>query len=140
MKKLIHLLTPLSVAALLSGCLYNPYPLIEQALKKEKAQDWSWVPKNFEADLTSGNIAFRYLDSKETSCSFNIPCIQIEVLSKDGCETLYAQASLLDANGANVGYANDLTKSVRANGKAILTFKNTTQNAVNIERPKFNCY
>ena len=140
MKKLVLLLTPLSVAALLSGCLYNPYPIIEQALKQEKTQDWSWVPKNFEADLTTGNIAFRYLDSKETRCTFNIPCIQIEVLSKDGCETLYAQAPLLDANGANVGYTNDLTKSVRANGKAILTFKNTTQNAVNIERPKFNCY
>lgn len=134
-KELLALFS-LGIVLLLTGCLSSPYS--KQDIKEE--QDWSWVPTNFEADLTSGKLAFRYLATKEATCKYNIPCLQIEVISKGGCETLYAQAPLIDSNGTNVGYANDLTKSVPANGRAILTFSNTAENAVSMQRPTFKCY
>ena len=125
---------------LLSGCLWVPYSFTKESTKQEEEQDWSWVPKDFQADLRGGKIAYRYLDPSETRCRFNMPCIQVEVVAKDGCETLYAHTSLVDQNGVNVGYANDLTKSVGGRRKAILTFANDTNSAVNIEGTVFKCY
>lgn len=129
---------PLSLAPFYTGT--NSSATKANTSTAEKVADWSWVPMGFQADLTSGTLAFKQLENTRTNCRLNIPCIQFEVLSKDGCKTLYAVASLIDSNGTNVGYANDLTKNVMANQKTILTFSNTTSTAVDIGRPTFKCY
>lgn len=139
-RDLISIFVAASISALASSCLINSDPLSNETAKSQKVEDWSWVPKNFHLDSASGNIAYRYLKSSEANCKFNMPCIQVEVLARDGCDTLYAQTSLVDANGVNVGYSNDLTKSIGANGKAILTFTNTVSTATNIANTQFKCY
>ena len=140
MQKRLLLITPLGVAFLLSGCLFNPYQIIEKVIEKDKKEDMSWVPKGFNANGTGGAIAYRFIPRESTTCRFNLPCTQVEVVSKDGCSTLYGEAPLLNGNQVNVGYANDMTHNIPPNGRAILTFSNTNQDAVNMEIPEFKCY
>jgi len=140
MRKGLPLITPLGIAFLLSGCLFNPYPIIEKMVEKDKQDDMSWVPVGFNANGTGGAVAYKFIPTEKTSCRLNLPCTQVEVASKDGCNTLYAQAPLLNGNNVNVGYTNDVTHNIPANGRAILTFTNTNRDAVNMQIPEFKCY
>ena len=63
----------------------------------------------------------------------------MEVVSKEGCDSLYAELSKLDAAGNNVGYTNETTSNVAAGQKAILKFE-TYGEFKSFQLSKISCY
>jgi hypothetical protein len=83
-------------------------------------KDTSWVLDGFKA--YNNNVAYKWSKSGTYKCSYRQSCIQMEVVSKNGCGSLYAELTKHDANGNNVGYTNETTTNLQPGGKAILLF------------------
>lgn len=82
--------------------------------------DNSWIPKGYSQ--YDNNVAFRIRNSSEASCGYRDRCWQMEVVSKNGCDSLYAELTRLGPNKENVGYTNDTTNHLKPGQKAVLTF------------------
>jgi len=61
------------------------------------------------------------------------------VVSKDGCGSLYAEVSKIDAGGNNVGYTNATTSSLAPKQKALLMFE-TSGEFKTFQLAKISCY
>ena len=101
-------------------------------------EDKSWVPEGYTA--FNNKVAFKYSDSGSYSCDRNTRCIQLEVVSKEGCDSLYAEVSELDGNGNNVGYNNETTSGLRVGEKALLKLDTYNDNAETFRLSKMSCY
>ena len=99
--------------------------------------DNSWVPTGFTA--FNNNVAYKWSEDGSYSCGYADRCIQMEVVSKEGCGSLYAELSKLDAAGNNVGYTNETTSNVGAGQKAILKFE-TYGEFKSFQLSKISCY
>ena len=53
--------------------------------------DNSWVPTGFTA--FNNNVAYKWSEDGSYSCGYADRCIQMEVVSKEGCGSLYAELS-----------------------------------------------
>jgi len=100
-------------------------------------KDTSWVPDGFTA--YNNNVAYKWSESGTYKCSYGKRCIQMEVVSKNGCGSLYAELTKHDANDNNVGYTNETTSNLRAGGKAILLF-DTFGDFKTFRLSKISCY
>lgn len=83
-------------------------------------KDTSWVPAGFSA--YNNDVAMKWSDSGSFTCSYGQRCIQMEVVSKEGCNSLYAELSKIDASGNNVGYTNETTSGLAPGQKALMLF------------------
>ena len=99
--------------------------------------DRSWVPSGYTA--FNNNVAYKWSENGSYSCGYGDRCIQMEVVSKEGCDSLYAELSKLDAAGNNVGYTNETTSNVAAGQKAILKFE-TYGEFKSFQLSKISCY
>jgi len=82
--------------------------------------------------MYSDTIAWRWLEGAERSCG-DSRCIQIEVITKNGCPSLlYVKASLTDEQKRNIGYTNDTTSGLKPEQRAVLTMPDTTGGQANI--------
>jgi len=82
--------------------------------------DIAWVPKGYTQ--YDNNIAYRFKNSGEISCGYRDSCWQMELVSKNGCSSLYVELTRLGPNNENVGYTNDTTSNLAPGQKAVLTF------------------
>lgn len=99
--------------------------------------DTAWVPKGYTA--WNNKVAWKWSDSGSYSCDYN-RCIQMEVVAKDGCGSLYTEAALQDSAGNNVGYTNETSSSVRPMQKALLKLDTYNDNAKSFTLAKISCY
>jgi len=104
-----------------------------------KAENLPWYPKGYST--YSGDIAWRWLEGKEYRCSYGDHCWGISIIAKNGCPTsLYAQITILDGNGANIGYTNDLTSGLSSGQEAKLVFEDFTPGAKSARLSEISCY
>jgi hypothetical protein len=101
--------------------------------------DKSWIPSGFaEWDQ---NVAWRYLKPKEFDCGYADYCFGIMVITKDGCPNgLYAELSLVDKNGTQVGYTNEMMSTALPNQKSKLIFDTYEKQANTGRLSKISCY
>jgi hypothetical protein len=66
--------------------------------------------------------------------------VQLEVVPRDGCNTLYVQANILDASDRNIGYINDLTSGVRSGQIALMTMRGSADGWEQTQLNEINCY
>ena len=82
----------------------------------------SWVPSGFK--YFKNDIAYKWSDHSSFTCDYE-SCQQIEIVSKNGCKSLYAEVNKLDSENNNVGYTNASTTNLAAGQKALLMFRST---------------
>jgi hypothetical protein len=87
-----------------------------------RSQNIPWYPKGF--DSFDSNIAYRFLKyGSEYKCNlYGAYCWGIEIVAKSGCNNLYAELTIFDSAGRNIGWTNDSATNVRAGEKAVLVF------------------
>ena len=99
--------------------------------------DKSWVPTGYSA--FNNNVAYKWSEDGSYSCGYADRCIQMEIVSKKGCDSLYAELTKLDDAGNNMGYTNETTSNVTVGQKAILKFE-TYGNFKSFRLSKISCY
>ena len=128
------------ILVLFGGCAYlfgSSYNKVNQESSGEATiEDTSWVPKGYTA--FNNNVAWKWSPDGSYKCSYG-RCIQMEVISKEGCGSLYAEASKLDGSGNNVGYTNATTSSLAPKQKALLMFE-TYGDFKSFQLAKISCY
>jgi hypothetical protein len=102
-------------------------------------EDTSWIPAGYTAYSSDSDVAWKWSAHDSFTCS-NGSCAQIEVVSKNGCDNLYTQASLLDASKNNVGYTNATTSSLQPMQKALLMFSSYNEDVESFRLSKISCY
>jgi len=129
------------VLLLFGGCAYlfgSSYNKVnEESTGKAEVEDTSWVPAGYTA--FNNDVAWKWSASGSYSCESG-RCSQIEVVSKNGCSSLYAEVSELDGSNNNVGYTNATTSSLQPKQKALLMFRTYNDNAKNFQLSKISCY
>jgi hypothetical protein len=143
MKILANIASTISVLFLLMvGCtalFANSYNNVQKESAGEvTVDDTSWVPTGYTA--WNNDVAYKFNDGSDFSCDHGERCWQMEVVSKDGCGSLYAELALNDSAGNNVGYTNETTSSLLPKQKALLTFNTYTESAAQGRLAKISCY
>jgi hypothetical protein len=98
--------------------------------------DTAWVPKGYTQ--YDDNVAYRFRNSGEISCGYRDSCWQMELVSKNGCSSLYVELTRLGPNQENVGYTNDTTSNLAPGQKAVLTFSSFDDDKT-AQLSKINC-
>jgi hypothetical protein len=62
----------------------------------------------------------------------------MELVSKNGCSSLYVELTRLGPNQENVGYTNDTTSNLAPGQKAVLTFSSFDDDKT-AQLSKINC-
>lgn len=123
------------------GCVgmigYNINKNEEESAGKAVINDTSWVPKGFVA--YNNKVATKWSEKGSYSCSYGQRCVQMEVIPKEGCDSLYVELTQHDANGNNVGYTNETTSNIGSGEKAILLF-NMFGDFNSVKLSKISCY
>lgn len=104
---------------ILFGLSYNKVQ--EENSGKAEITDRSWVPVGFVP--FNNNIAYRWSEPASYSCAYGDSCTQMEIVSRERCDSLYAELTKLDASGNNVGRTNETASNVEPMQKAILKFE-----------------
>jgi hypothetical protein len=99
--------------------------------------DASWVPSGFTA--WNNDVAMKWSDNGSYSCDAR-RCIQMEVVAKNGCGSLYAESALVDSAGNNVGYTNATSSGVKPLQKALLMLDTYNENTAQFQLSKISCY
>lgn len=81
----------------------------------------------------------RWLDTNEFDCSVGDKCWGAEVIAMQYCDSIYAEASLLNSKGTNIGMSNDTSSSVAAKKKVRFVFETFENGAKSIELTKIRC-
>jgi hypothetical protein len=66
-----------------------------------------WYPEGFNE--FDANTAYKY---NKGSCDY-FDCYNVSIVTKTGCSQIYAEMTLMDSSGANVGYTNDTSSAVQ---------------------------
>lgn len=108
---------------------------------KNEKQSYEWVPKDFEIWNDDPNIAWRWLEPNEFNCKYGDSCWGMVIISKDGCpSSLYAELSILDEAGTQVGYTNETMSSALPLQKSKLIFETYEESANSARISKISCY
>ena len=102
-----------------------------------QSEDTSWVPNGFTR--YNSKVAIKWTPKGGYSCSYGDRCIQLEVVPRVRCGSIYAELTKHDSAGNNVGYTNETTSNVQAGQKAILKFE-TYGNFKTFQLSKISCY
>lgn len=109
------------------------------ALMTVKAKNLPWYPKGF--NLYEEDIAWRWAERGEFRCSFGDICWGIFIVARNGCPSmLYAEITILDAAGTNIGFTNDTASSLRSGDEAKLVFEDFTPGADSARLAEISCY
>jgi hypothetical protein len=93
----------------------------EAALKAYNSKI-AWIPDGFKQWGDGNKIAYRQIKG---TCNI-FPCIDYEVVTKNGCPTLlYMKMALVDKSGRNRGDTNDTTSGVKAGQISVLRMELT---------------
>ena len=107
----------------------------------ETYDDTLWVPTNFTAWDGDSNVAWRWLEADEFECDYGDGCWGIMVTSRDGCpSSLYAELTLFDNDGVQVGYTNENVGSLYSGDKAKLIFTSFEEAAEKGRLAEISCY
>ncbi len=91
------------------------------------------------AELSS-TLAYQWSTPGSEECNTFESCFALNVVTRDGCETLNATITLLDSEGRNVGSEEERASDVRAGEVARVVFGFTTGNVKSARIGKLRCY
>ena len=103
--------------------------------------DDAWIPANFDSWYEDKDVAYRWLEGNEFDCGYGDACWGMMIISKKGCpNSLYAELSILDKNGVQIGYTNDSLSSALPLQKSKMIFRTYEDDAETARITKIRCY
>ncbi|NYD84734.1 hypothetical protein [Cellulomonas oligotrophica] len=101
--------------------------LAEQEAANAEVDEWMNTETGHTWEvIESGNVYVRFADPDEYHCGM-LDSTSVVAYARLGCPTsLYVKASVLDAGGTVIGFANDLLGAVPADGSAQALLEDTT--------------
>ena len=100
-----------------------------------------WYPEGFNEYAGDSQIAWRWLEKGEYSCSYGDHCWGMAIIAREGCpSSLYVEIAILDSSDTNIGYTNDTTSGLGAGQKAKLVFEDFTAGAKSARLTEISCY
>jgi hypothetical protein len=112
----------------------SPYPVIEEDLT-------NWIPSGFNSWSDDENVSWRWLKNKEYKCDMGEGCTGVMIVARDGCKnSLYAEISLLDKNGVQIGYTNDTLSSALSMQENKMIFNTYEKGVSEVRIAKISCY
>jgi len=101
-----------------------------------------WYPEGYTEYEGDSQIAWRWLKpGSEYSCSYGNYCFGMSIIAREGCpSSLYAEITILDSSGTNIGYTNDTTSGLGASQKAKMVFETFEPGAKNARLAEISCY
>lgn len=96
-----------------------------------------WFPRGFELAAEDQTIAYKFVQDR--TCDLGLPCWNMDILTSEGCSTLYVELNILDQSSAVVGYTNDLLKNILPGEVAQLQFANTYSNGETARVSEMTC-
>ena len=111
---------------------------VNESEVKKAIKDTARVPDGFPA--FNNKVAYKYAESGSYTCPSRTRCIQMEVVSKDGCDSLYVAMAEVNSSGANVGYHKETRAGLAAGQKAILMPDTYNEAADTFRLSKISCY
>ena len=131
-----------AILFLFVGCVgmfaVNYTDSVNESEGKSTIKDTAWVPDGFTA--FNNKVAYKYAESGSYTCPSRTRCIQMEVVSKDGCDSLYVAMAEVNSSGANVGYHKETRAGLAAGQKAILMPDTYNEAADTFRLSKISCY
>lgn len=122
--------------------LLNSAKTLDARLKtvKTRAQNLPWYPQGF--DSFDGNVAYRFLKyGSEYKCSYSgAYCWGVEIVTKTGCNNLYAELTIFDSSDRNIGWTNDTATNVLPREKVVLIFDSYEDGADTGRLSEVSCY
>ena len=101
----------------------------------------AWWPSGFTPMPQNVSLASRWMATSEFECTYSTgACLGMVVIAESGCDSLYVELSLLDADGAVVGWTNDTASGLRAGERAKLVFEIFDEGAVTGRVSQVSCY
>jgi len=101
----------------------------------------NWIPSGFNSWSDDPNVSWRWLENKEYKCDYDRACSGIMIIAKNGCDrNLYAEVSIRDKNGVQIGYTNDTVSSALSMEESKLIFNSYEENADTFRLSKISCY
>ena len=104
----------------------------------------AWWPEGYNEWLLDQNVAWRWQATSEFRCTYSGidgRCFGIEVVTRDGCpDSLYVELSLIDANGAAIGFTNDTAGAILPGQHAKLVLDTFEMSAVQGRVTQITCY
>lgn len=108
---------------------------------QSSANNLPWYPKGFNEYTGDSQIAWRWAERGEYRCSYGDYCWGMFITAREGCpSSLYAEITILDSSGTNIGFTNDTTSGLGAGQKAKLVFESFTSGAKTARLAKISCY
>jgi hypothetical protein len=94
-----------------------------------------WLPEGFTA--YGVDLGWRWADA---SCAISSArCNHLEVVSKDGCSSLYAEVNFVDSAGTIVDWSNDTARGMGPLQMALLEFRTFEDSASASSVSEINC-
>ncbi len=101
----------------------------------------NWIPSGFNSWPDDSNVSWRWLEDKEYKCDRGNACSGVMIIAKDGCKnSLYAEVSLIDKNGVQIGYTNDTLSSALSMQENKMIFSSYEKEASEVRLAKISCY
>lgn len=88
--------------------------------------------------MYSETIAFKWASDECDNSTFG--CYGMDMVTKDGCDSLYVELQLQDSQGSAIGYTNDTASALEPGQVAKLDFTDVEDKATNAKIAKVNCY
>lgn len=130
-----------SVLIALTACGKAASSLSAGDINATQRAQFAWKPSGFNSFAGDATLAWRFLDSGEYSCSYSgWRCGGIEVVSQNGCDSLYSEVTVLDSGGSNIGWTNDTAQGVSPMEKVKLIFDFTEDDASQFRVAELNCH
>lgn len=97
-----------------------------------------WYPREYNGWLEDDNVAWRW--SSGTCDNSYWACWGMQVISKNGCDSLYVELQIQDSAGNAVDWTNDTVSYLAAGQTALLDFSNTNESGGTAQLVEMNCY
>ncbi len=139
-----HRARNLLLFALVAGGLYvgssvlgvSEAPARTPAYEPPVVNTWT-PPTGFETTTQDATVAVQWGSGCDASFE---GCWVLDVVTKDGCSTLYVELSVMDASGTAIGYTNDVLTGLAAGQRGKMTFQATDSGAQKARVSDVSCH
>ena len=103
----------------------------------------SWTPPEgyIVERAARGSVATKWFTPSRRECDRGSRCFGLSVVAEKGCSrSLYAEITILDSQGRNVGWTNDTAQGVQAGEEVKLIFHTYEDAARSARVADINCY
>ena len=110
--------------------------VVSRASEESVYSSVGWWPEGYFSFYLDDSVAWKWADR---GCSGSGVCWHVDVISRDGCNSLYAEISISDSSGNLVDWSNDSARGLMAGQVAELQFLSFESGSLTGRLVELNC-